>query len=70
MDCPKCGKKDLWRDEADVGIGTMYGPYGCGDCGWSEDPAYDLSDPVRPPFDDVPGNVIDQWGGIYRKFHK
>lgn len=35
MICPNCGAEDLWRDSADVGVGVIYGPYGC-DCGWSE----------------------------------
>ena len=39
MDCPNCKAKDLWRDSVDVGVGTIYGPYGC-ECGWSEDEKY------------------------------
>lgn len=57
--CPICGEP-TWRDSVDVGVGIMYGPYGC-PCGWSEDPAYDLrSGPRRTD----KGYVIDQWGGL------
>jgi hypothetical protein len=35
-ECPKCGSDNCYRDAVDVGIGIMYGPYGCSDCGWSE----------------------------------
>ena len=38
MNCPECGS-ECGRDEADVGVGTMYGPYGCA-CGWSESSEY------------------------------
>lgn len=37
--CPRCG--DICdRDEVDVGVGIMYGPFGC-HCGWSEWVRYD-----------------------------
>lgn len=58
MTCPRCGS-DCCRDEADVGVGVMYGPWGC-HCGWSENAAYDVSDgPKLTP----EGYEIDQWGG-------
>lgn len=41
--CPKCGSENIYREEADVGVGTVYGPYHCNDCGWVE---YDIT-PVR-----------------------
>ena len=34
--CPKCGNEVI-RDEVDIGVGTMYGPAGCNECGWSEE---------------------------------
>jgi hypothetical protein len=40
--CPKCGD-DCWRESVDVGVGVIYGPYGCS-CGWSEHEEYDSSD--------------------------
>jgi hypothetical protein len=61
MNCPKCGSKDLYRDSVDVGIGIMYGPYGCDECGWSSDPKYDLSE---EPKIDPSGYIVDQWGGL------
>lgn len=38
--CPVCGA-DAWRESADVGVGIIYGPFGCSECGWSEDEEYD-----------------------------
>ena len=34
--CPDCGSEHCSRDEVDIGVGTMYGPWRCDDCGWSE----------------------------------
>ncbi len=60
--CPKCGG-ETWRDAVDVGVGTIYGPYGCGDCGWSESEDYDLSMKETARTED--GGAIDQWGGYH-----
>ena len=62
MKCPKCGAL-CDRDMVHVGVGVLFGPYGCEYCGWSEDEEYDLStgkDPV-----DEKGGAIDQWGGYH-----
>ncbi len=40
MICPKCSTP-CHRDEVDVGVGIISGPYGCPGCGWSEDFEYD-----------------------------
>lgn len=61
--CPKCGGTHLHQDSVDVGVGVIYGPWGCPDCGWSADPAYDLSD-GRSPVDEK-GGAIDQYGGYH-----
>lgn len=61
MKCPKCGE-DCDRDEVDVGVGVIYGPYGCW-CGWSEDPRYDCSDGPCPKQSEYPGHIVDQFGG-------
>jgi hypothetical protein len=37
--CPHCGN-ECDRDSANVGVGIIYGPYGC-PCGWSESEEYD-----------------------------
>jgi hypothetical protein len=58
--CPKCGTEGLYRDEVDVGIGVMYGPWGC-PCGWSSDPDYDVSE---GPKTTEQGWIVDQWGGL------
>ena len=54
--CPRCGAECV-RDEVDIGIGVMCGPWGCGDCGWSEYPEYDRSNPDRQP-------GLDERGGL------
>lgn len=41
--CPNCGEVGLYRDEADVGVGIIYGPWGCMGCGWSADKRFDSS---------------------------
>lgn len=38
MVCPNCGDQ-CGRDEVDVGVGIINGPWGCG-CGWSESDEY------------------------------
>jgi hypothetical protein len=59
MTCPRCGADDCWRDEVDVGIGVMHGPYGC-PCGWSEDERYDITGGPK-----LEGTYrVDQWGGL------
>lgn len=61
MNCPKCGT-DCDRDEVDVGVGVMYGPYGCCACGWSEDSHYDRSDGPSPAQLEHPGHFVDPCG--------
>lgn len=57
MDCPNCEEKNLGRDEVDIGVGIIYGPYGCY-CGWSEAEEYNqLLDGVKPS--------TDPFGGYY-----
>ena len=58
MKCENCGA-ECGRDEVDVGVGIIYGPYGCG-CGWSEDERYNmLGNPEQHE-----GYTTDQWGGL------
>lgn len=56
--CPHCGSP-CDRESVDVGIGVMHGPWGCGSCGWSENPEYDSRDCIRRDGDD---RVFDQYG--------
>jgi hypothetical protein len=35
MNCPNCGG-ECWRDEVDIGVGTMHGPWRCDGCDWYE----------------------------------
>lgn len=56
--CPNCGS-ECWRDEVDVGVGIIYGPWGC-PCGWSE---WDRYNRLGSP-EEVPGYRVDQWGGL------
>ena len=60
MQCPKC-QTECDRDEVDVGVGVVNGPWGCPRCGWSEYEEYDLSDGKDPIQED--GSVLDQYGG-------
>jgi hypothetical protein len=62
QECPNCGC-DCYRDSADVGVGIIYGPWGC-QCGWSEDERYNL---LGGPKTTEMGGVIDQYGGITPK---
>lgn len=45
--CPNCGGK-LDQDWANIGIGVVYGPAGCHNCGWSEEEQFDSSEEPRP----------------------
>ena len=56
--CPHCGEL-CDHDEVDVGVGVMHGPWGCANCGWSENPKYDSRDSVRR---DGVNRVFDQYG--------
>lgn len=56
--CPHCGEA-CDRESADVGIGVIYGPWGCANCGWSSDSQYDSREGVQRDGED---RVFDQWG--------
>ena len=60
MNCPKCDE-DCLRDEVDVGVGIICGPWGCPGCGWSESEDYDIS---SGPKMDKNGWAVDQYGGL------
>lgn len=59
LDCPSCGH-EAYRETADVGVGIIFGPWGC-PCGWSEDDRY--NQPQGPT--SASGVRTDQWGGLY-----
>lgn len=63
MDCPKCGN-ECDRDEVDVGVGVIYGPYGCYACGWSDDPEYDSSEGESEKQKQYPNHYVDPCGGL------
>jgi len=67
MKCPKCKSIEVWRDSVDVGVGIMHGPYGCADCGWSEDEKYDRSEELK--YSET-GCLTDQWGGLHPTIKK
>ena len=56
--CPECGES-CDRDEVDVGVGIIYGPWGCYSCGWSE---YDREQAEA----DHPGWYCDPTGGLHK----
>jgi hypothetical protein len=62
MKCKNCGN-DCDRDEVDVGIGVIYGPYGCYQCGWSEDPRYDASSGISQKQAEHSSGIVDPLGG-------
>jgi hypothetical protein len=65
MDCPKCDGP-CFRDDVDVGVGVIYGPWGCSCCGWSEDPRYDSSEGVSPAQQEAgPERYVDAQGNSY-----
>jgi hypothetical protein len=39
MKCPKCSE-ECNQDEVDVGVGVIYGPARCPNCGWCEEDRY------------------------------
>jgi len=64
--CPKC-KTECMRDDVDVAVGTIYGPWGCPKCRWSEDDLYDLS--AGQSRIDESGWIKDQYGGLHSPSH-
>jgi len=60
-DCPHCGST-CDRDEVDVEVGVIYGPWGCARCGWSSSPEYDSREGIRR---DGADRVFDQYGGSH-----
>lgn len=62
--CPRCNETGLYRDSADVGVGIIYGPYGCPCCGWSENEEYDLQKGGGLQDD---GGYLDPYGGYWPK---
>lgn len=62
MECPKC-HAECQCDSVHNGVALIYGPYGCPQCGWSENDEYDLSTGKSPV--DERGGVIDQYGGYH-----
>lgn len=58
MTCPTCGE-ECDRDEVNVGVGIIYGPWGCHSCGWSE---YDREQAEK----DHPGYYCDPTGGLHK----
>jgi transcription elongation factor Elf1 len=60
-DCPHCGSP-CDRDQVDVDVGVIYGPWGCANCGWSSNPEYDSRGGIRH---DGADRVFDQYGGSH-----
>jgi len=66
--CPKCGGY-CYRESVDIGVGVIHGPYGCIDCGWSEDSYFDSSDGTCPAELENPEYRYDSRGGVILKTH-
>ena len=66
VSCPYCGDV-LYRESADVGVGVIYGPYGCPTCAYSEYEQYDNRDGKSPKNLENPEWYTDQFGGAIRK---
>lgn len=66
MNCPKCDSEEVWRESVDVEVGVIHVPYGCEECGWSEDNQYDQSEGTKYS----KGCLTDQWGNLYPMFKK
>lgn len=60
--CPRCGCTEVWREDVNVGVGIIYGPYGCPDCGWSESEEYDLQ--YRGGLQED-GSYLSPYGGLW-----
>ena len=52
MLCPECGA-ECTRDEVDIGVGVLGGPWGCPDCHWVEQEVYDDPTAAMLPPPDV-----------------
>jgi hypothetical protein len=66
MNCPKC-TNDCDRMSVDVGVGIIYGPWGCPLCGWSEVPEYDHSEGDAPADNVREGWFSDQFGCLHNE---
>ena len=40
--CPACGSEHVERAEVDIGVGILYGPWECFNCGWGEEESGDI----------------------------
>lgn len=64
QNCPKCGE-ECCRESADVGVGVIYGPWGC-ICGWSSCPEYDRSDGISPAQQELGDDFyVDSTGTVH-----
>ena len=63
MKCPNCGE-ECNRDEVDVGVGVISGPWSCYECGWSEDIDYNKSDGPSIAEQRLPNHYVDPCGGM------
>lgn len=66
QECPKCQERCM-RESVDVGVGVMYGPWGCPGCGWSSDSDYDHSNGSAPADAIRSGWYSDQFGSLHSK---
>jgi hypothetical protein len=62
QECPNC-HEGAYRESVDVGVGIIYGPWGC-PCGWSEDDKYNQL--LNGPTHSEGGYRTDQFGYLYK----
>lgn len=67
--CALCGKA-CQRESVDVGVGIIHGPYGCAECGWSEDPFYDRSSGTSPAQKQAGEEYFVNQYGVMQKIQK
>lgn len=65
--CPNCGDDSLDRESVDVGVGFIYGPWGCYSCGWSSDARFDRSQGPAPADAEYPDHILTPTGVAHHK---
>lgn len=66
--CPNCGDDgSLDRESVDVGVGILYGPWGCFSCGWSSEKRFDRSNGAAEADAEYPDHILTPTGAAHHK---